>query len=114
MRLISRWETKLPDATTLFDKIWDAHVITDLGGGAALIAIDRIFLHERTGAAAMKSMAEAGRPVVDVGDLRDVAHAIANGEPDWRLFHEHCDDAAVVGPANQASSGLGQQNLGPR
>ncbi len=52
-------------ARTLFDKIWDAHVIADLGGGTALIAIDRVFLHERTGAAALKSMASAGRNVAD-------------------------------------------------
>ncbi len=39
--------------------------MTDLGSGSALIAIDRIFVHERTGAAALKSMAEAGRKVVD-------------------------------------------------
>lgn len=30
-----------------------------------MIAIDRIFLHERTGAAALRSMAEAGRAVID-------------------------------------------------
>lgn len=52
-------------ARSLFDKIWAAHVIVDLGGGSALIAIDRIFLHERTGAAALTSMAEAGRTVAD-------------------------------------------------
>ena len=52
-------------AATLFDKIWDSHVIADLGGGTALIAIDRVFLHERTGAAALKSMAVAGRKVAD-------------------------------------------------
>lgn len=34
-------------------------------GGSALIAIDRIFLHERTGAAALNSLAEAGRKVAD-------------------------------------------------
>jgi 3-isopropylmalate/(R)-2-methylmalate dehydratase large subunit len=50
---------------TLFDKIWDAHVIAELGEGTALIAIDRVFLHERTGAAALKSLAAAGRPVAD-------------------------------------------------
>ena len=50
---------------TLFDKIWNAHVITDLGGSNALIAIDRVFLHERTGAAALASMAAAGRKVAD-------------------------------------------------
>jgi 3-isopropylmalate/(R)-2-methylmalate dehydratase large subunit len=52
-------------AATLFDKIWHAHVITELGGDTALIAIDRVFLHERTGAAALKSMAAAGRQVVN-------------------------------------------------
>lgn len=50
---------------TLFDKIWDAHRVAETAGGAALIVIDRIFLHERTGAAALKSMAAAGRPVHD-------------------------------------------------
>ena len=50
---------------TLFDKIWDAHVVADLGEGAALIAIDRVFLHERTGAAALASMVAAGRKVAD-------------------------------------------------
>ena len=50
---------------TLFDKIWDAHRVADTPGGTALIAIDRVFLHERTGAAALKNMAEAGRSVVD-------------------------------------------------
>lgn len=52
-------------ASTLFAKIWDAHVVADLGGDNALIAVDRVFLHERTGASALKSMAEKGRPVVD-------------------------------------------------
>lgn len=50
---------------TLFDKIWAAHEVVNLGGGSALIAIDRIWLHERTGAVALKSLAAAGRAVVD-------------------------------------------------
>ena len=39
--------------------------MADLGNDNALIAIDRVFLHERTGAAALKSMAAAGRAVLD-------------------------------------------------
>ncbi|OYQ24374.1 3-isopropylmalate dehydratase [Sandarakinorhabdus cyanobacteriorum] len=50
---------------TLVDKIWDHHRAATTPGGADLIAIDRIFLHERTGAAALKSMAAAGRRVRD-------------------------------------------------
>ena len=52
-------------ATTLFDKLWDLHLVADLGQGTALIAIDRIMLHERTGGVALKSIAEAGYAVGD-------------------------------------------------
>lgn len=51
--------------TTLFDRIWDAHVVAPLPGGAALVAIDRVLLHERTGAAALNALREAGRDVHD-------------------------------------------------
>ena len=47
-------------AETLFDKIWNQHVISDLGDGNDLIYIDRIFLHERTGSVALKSLDEKG------------------------------------------------------
>ena len=50
---------------SLFQKIWDGHVVSDLGNGVSLVAIDRIFLHERTGSIALKSLRESGRPVAD-------------------------------------------------
>ena len=50
---------------TLFDKIWDQHVVEETPGRAALVAIDRIFLHERTGSIALKSLRAAGRRVAD-------------------------------------------------
>jgi 3-isopropylmalate/(R)-2-methylmalate dehydratase large subunit len=49
---------------TFFAKVWNQHQISDLGNGMALIAIDRIFLHERTGSVALKSLAAADRKVV--------------------------------------------------
>lgn len=52
-------------AGTLFDKIWDSHLVAETAGGASLIAIDRLFLHERTGSVALKSLAASGRPVAD-------------------------------------------------
>jgi 3-isopropylmalate/(R)-2-methylmalate dehydratase large subunit len=48
---------------TLFDKIWRDHVVADLGGDDALVLIDRIWLHERTGAVALESLRQAGRSV---------------------------------------------------
>lgn len=51
--------------TTLFDRLWEAHVVAELPGNAALVAIDRVLLHERTGAAALNALREAGRTVAD-------------------------------------------------
>ena len=50
-------------AKTLFDKIWDSHRIRHLDDSSELVYVDRVFLHERTGAVALQSLAEAGRPV---------------------------------------------------
>ncbi len=53
------------DPRTLFEKIWSQHIIVELIDGAALLAIDRIFLHERTGSVALKSLREDNRSIVD-------------------------------------------------
>lgn len=50
-------------AETLFDKLWRTHRIAEGEGGADLIAIDRVVLHERTGAATLQALAQAGRQV---------------------------------------------------
>ena len=55
--------------------------MADLGAGNALIAIDRVFLHERTGAAALNSMATAGRPVVDPARVFAVMDHIVDTRP---------------------------------
>lgn len=68
-------------ARTLFAKIWDAHLIAEPGGGSALLAIDRIWLHERTGAAALRSLAEAGRRVTDPARVFAVMDHIVDTRP---------------------------------
>lgn len=47
-------------AKTLFDKIWEAHCVSEAADGNCLIAIDRVFLHERTGSVALESLVESG------------------------------------------------------
>jgi len=59
--------TRAVAARTLFEKIWSQHLIREDTGAASLVAIDRTFLHERTGAVALKSLKAAGRPVADPG-----------------------------------------------
>lgn len=76
-----KWRHDLPDPRTLFAKIWDRHVVASLGGGADLVAIDRIFLHERTGAAALNSLKAAGRPVADPSRVFCVMDHIVDTRP---------------------------------
>ena len=50
-------------ARTLFDKIWDSHSVLQQADGSELLLIDRIFLHERTGAVALESLRDDNRSV---------------------------------------------------
>src|SRR3981081_4270731 len=45
-------------ALTLFDKVWNAHVVRDLGDGWALLHIDRHLLHDLSGAPALNELAK--------------------------------------------------------
>jgi 3-isopropylmalate/(R)-2-methylmalate dehydratase large subunit len=48
---------------TLFQKIWDEHVVTQDATGEAVIYVDRHLIHEVTSAQAFDGLREAGRPV---------------------------------------------------
>jgi 3-isopropylmalate/(R)-2-methylmalate dehydratase large subunit len=48
---------------TLFDKIWDAHVVETLGDGTCLLYIDRHLVHEVTSPQAFEGLRVAGRAV---------------------------------------------------
>ncbi|MGH8142511.1 MAG: 3-isopropylmalate dehydratase large subunit [Steroidobacteraceae bacterium] len=56
-------------ARTLFEKIWREHAIGDADGDTAVLAVDRIFLHERTGAIALKSLRKRGLQVFAPGHV---------------------------------------------
>ncbi|NGM89098.1 3-isopropylmalate dehydratase large subunit [Parapusillimonas sp. SGNA-6] len=45
-------------ANTLFDKVWNAHEIALLPGGASLLHVDRHLMHELTGVEAIKALDE--------------------------------------------------------
>ncbi|MEM9725636.1 MAG: 3-isopropylmalate dehydratase large subunit [Pseudomonadota bacterium] len=48
---------------TLYDKIWDAHVVHQQADGACLLYIDRHLVHEVTSPQAFEGLRMAGRPV---------------------------------------------------
>ncbi len=79
--LMPKWRLLLPEPSTLFDSLWDSHVISALPGGGALLAIDRVFLHERTGASALNALAEAGRAVADPARVFAVTDHIVDTRP---------------------------------
>src|SRR5579862_5430845 len=49
--------------STLFDKVWDSHLVADLPGGGALLYIDRHLVHEVTSPQAFDGLREHNRPV---------------------------------------------------
>jgi 3-isopropylmalate/(R)-2-methylmalate dehydratase large subunit len=50
-------------ARTLFDKVWDAHVVTDLGGGVQLLHVDRHLQHDLGGGKALEEVRQRGLKV---------------------------------------------------
>ena len=48
---------------TLFDKIWDAHVVTEVADGPTQIYIDRMYCHEVTSPQAFSGLRKRGLPV---------------------------------------------------
>ena len=48
-------------ATTLFDKIWDAHIVREEPDGTTLLYIDRHLVHEVTSPQAFEGLTAAGR-----------------------------------------------------
>jgi len=55
----------MPSPKSLFDKIWDQHVIDDLGGGAQLIHIDRSFIHDLVGPISLRELKKRGLPLAN-------------------------------------------------
>ncbi len=52
-------------SASLFDKIWDAHLIRQFDDGSSLLYLDRVFFHERTGSIALASIHEDGHQVAN-------------------------------------------------
>ncbi len=90
-------------AKTLYDKLWDAHVVRTEADGTSLLYIDRQLVHEVTSPQAFEGLKLAGRPlwrnsanlaVVDHNvPTTDRSHGIA--DPTSRLQVQTLDDNAA-------------------
>ncbi|MGH8247839.1 MAG: aconitase family protein, partial [Gammaproteobacteria bacterium] len=76
---------------TLFDKIWDDHVIAPLDDNIYLLHIDRVLLHERSGSIALSSLRGNGRRV------RNPAHVFATMDHIVDTHPGRGDDTPVPG-----------------
>jgi 3-isopropylmalate/(R)-2-methylmalate dehydratase large subunit len=56
-------------ARTLYDKIWDEHVVHTEDDGTAILYIDRHLVHEVTSPQAFEGLREAGRKVWRVSSI---------------------------------------------
>ena len=76
-----------PDAPrTLFDKIWDSHVVERLGDGTCLLYIDRHLVHEVSSPQAFAGLRASGRRVRRPGaTLAVVDHNIPTSARDARI-----------------------------
>ncbi|MBM3443151.1 MAG: 3-isopropylmalate dehydratase large subunit [Bacteroidetes bacterium] len=48
---------------TIFEKIWESHVVSTIEGGPSVLYIDRHFIHEVTSPQAFNGLRQRGRPV---------------------------------------------------
>ncbi len=60
-------------AQTLYDKLWNAHVVRQEADGTALIYIDRHLVHEVTSPQAFEGLKLAGRKLWRVSSILAVA-----------------------------------------
>jgi len=66
---------------TLFDKIWNAHVIDDLGEGTALLHVDRHLLHDLGGGKALAEISGRGLSVRNPELTFATADHVISSEP---------------------------------
>src|SRR4030065_265916 len=69
---------------TLFEKVWDAHVVSQVPGGPALLYVDLHLVHEVTSPQAFEGLRLAGRKVRRPElTVATVDHNIPTTNPRW-------------------------------
>jgi homoaconitase/3-isopropylmalate dehydratase large subunit len=85
---------------TMFDKIWDTHVVEALPDGTTVLHVDRHLLHELTAVEAIRVLEGRGLTVRDasltfatpdhvISSVPGVAHASPALQP-WHHTHKDC------------------------
>ncbi|TAL76685.1 MAG: 3-isopropylmalate dehydratase large subunit, partial [Bacteroidetes bacterium] len=73
-RFVLKFENlKILEAKTLFDKIWDSHVVRSIEDGPDVLYIDRHYIHEVTSPQAFNGLKERGISVFRPGNTTATA-----------------------------------------
>lgn len=95
------------NAKSLFDKVWDSHVVKTLEGGWVLLHIDRVLLHDLSGTASLNALRARDLPVANpqlAYATPDHAvssapgrgpHSYAPGGRLWNDLHARCAEAGI-------------------
>ena len=72
---------------TLYDKLWESHLVRTEADGTAMIYIDRHLVHEVTSPQAYEGLKLAGRPVWRVDSVVATAANVHDKHPLPNLLH---------------------------
>lgn len=80
---------------TLFDKIWDAHVVQNVPDGPTQLYIDRLYCHEVTSPQAFDTLRDKGIGVLRPQQIfampdHDIPSALPTGNGKWKLENGEC------------------------
>ena len=74
---------------SIFEKIWQSHVVKQIEGHPAVFAIDLMLIHEVTSAQAFKTLEEKDLPVFDSSKLlATIDHSIPTRTNRWEIYDE--------------------------
>ena len=67
-------------SATMFDKIWDQHLVEDLGNGVHLLHVDRHLMHELSGHRGQQDLKQRGirmrNPGLTIGSMDHVVSTV--------------------------------------
>lgn len=80
---------------TLFDKIWDAHVVQNVPDGPTQLYIDRLYCHEVTSPQAFDTLRDKGISVLRPQQIfampdHNIPSALPTGNGKWKLENGEC------------------------
>ncbi len=93
---------------TFFEKVWLDHVIKQMGGGTALLQIDRLVLHELSGSQAVRALAQANRKPFSRGQVFTVIEHLISTRPG----RGPTESVSVSGPSMIEGTRLASKNWG--